>query len=202
MEMRAGHERADTIATTTIVRGDVIVFNKKKLTKQLHRHVIPSPSPIIWMNVEDSAITLSQHTRKAPIMQSQSTNKSLDFVPNGLLFSNTNDTGYQAGDGDGTSTGGTIDKRVEDEDELMESGSDYYSADEIDKPSIVGSPGDIQDGTPKATVSRWLRKTRSKADVVWQPRVLGSEVVRGAEKHRRDSPVSISGLSALDDYSQ
>ena len=141
-------------------------------------------------------------------MQSQSTNQSLDFVPNGLLFSNTNDTGYQAGDGDGTSTGGTIDKRVEDEDELMESGSDYYSADEIDKRSItsaVGSPGDIQDGpleTPKATVSRWLRKTRSKADVVWQPRVLGSEVVRGAEKHRRDSPVSISGLSALDDYSQ
>ena len=95
------------------------------------------------MNVEDSAITLFQHTRKAPIMQSQSTNQSLDFVPNGLLFSNTNDTGYQVGDGDGASTGGTIDERVEDEDELMESGSDYYSADEIqmavDKRSITSA---------------------------------------------------------------
>ena len=124
------------------------------------------------MNVEDSAITLFQHTRKAPIMQSQSTNQSLDFVPNGLLFSNTNDTGYQVGDGDGASTGGTIDERVEDEDELMESGSDYYSADKIqmavDKRSItsaVGSPGNVQEGpleTPKATVSRSLRKLDPK----------------------------------------
>jgi hypothetical protein len=32
MEMRAGHERADTIATITIVRGDMITFNKKKKT--------------------------------------------------------------------------------------------------------------------------------------------------------------------------
>jgi hypothetical protein len=130
------------------------------------------------MNVEDGAVTLFKHTRKAPIMES--TNQSLKFIPNGLLFSNTNDTGYQGGDGDGTSTSGTIgrveDERAENEDELMGSGSDYYSADDEVQMAVythssafaVGSPSSIQDGsleTPKATVSRLLRKTRSIADI-------------------------------------
>jgi hypothetical protein len=130
------------------------------------------------VNVEDGAVTLFKHTWKTPMMES--TNQSLKFIPNGLLFSNTNDTGYQGGDGDGTSTSGTIsrveDKRTENEDELMGSVSDYYLADDKVQMAVyahssafaIGSPSNIQDGsleTPKVTVSRLLQKTRSIADI-------------------------------------
>ena len=107
-------------------------------------------------------------------MQSQSAN-SLEFIPNGLLYSNV------SGPGDHVIDSGEIpsqrvtdwvneeNKIATDGDEEMESGSEYYSADEVKmavhahsstfEMAVPDSTRDDSVKTPKASVSEPERRT-------------------------------------------